>query len=95
MIVREPLRLRGPDRALLERTRDQVRALHARAFDWHPPELAAGEQLSTTRIRQYVRRWINELDLARLYPEYAPDTVVAELPVQYTEQPELETESNK
>ena len=95
MIAREPLRLRGPDRALLERTREQVRALHARAFDWHPPDLPAGEQLSTTRIRQYVRRWINELDLARLYPDYAPDTVMAELPVQYTEQPELETESSK
>jgi hypothetical protein len=67
-----------------------VRALHARAFAWDPPDLGAGQQLSTTRIRQYVRRWINEWDLKRLYPDYAPDTVVAELPVQYTEQPELE-----
>jgi hypothetical protein len=90
MIVREPLRLRGPDRTMLERTREEVRALHARAFAWHPPDLGAGEQLSTTRIRQYVRRWINEWDLKRLYPDYAPDTVVAELPVQYTEQLELE-----
>jgi hypothetical protein len=90
MIVREPLRLRGPDRTMLARTREEVRALHARAFAWNPPDLRAGEQLSTTRIRQYVRRWINEWDLKRLYPDYAPDTVVAELPVQYTEQPELE-----
>jgi hypothetical protein len=90
MIVREPLRLRGPDRAILERTREEVRALHARAFAWDPPDLGGGEQLSTTRIRQYVRRWINEWDLKRLYPDYAPDTIVAELPVQYTEQPELE-----
>ncbi len=91
MIVREPVRLRGPDRALIERTREEVRALHGRAFAWDPPDLGAGEQLSTTRMRQYVRRWINEWDLKRLYPDYAPDTVVAELPVQYTEQPELET----
>jgi hypothetical protein len=90
MIVREPVRLRGPDRSMLERTREEVRALHARAFAWDPPDLGAGQQLSTTRIRQYVRRWINEWDLKRLYPDYAPDTVVAELPVQYTEQPELE-----
>jgi hypothetical protein len=90
MIVREPLRLRGPDRTMLARTREEVRALHARAFAWNPPDPRAGEQLSTTRIRQYVRRWINEWDLKRLYPDYAPDTVVAELPVQYTEQPELE-----
>jgi hypothetical protein len=91
MIVREPVRLRGPDRPMLDRTREEVRALHARAFAWDPPELGTGEQLSTTRIRQYVRRWINEWDLKRLYPEYTPDTVVAEVPVDYTERPELET----
>jgi hypothetical protein len=50
---------------MLERTREEVRALHARAFAWDPPDLGAGQQLSTTRIRQYVRRWINEWDLKR------------------------------
>jgi hypothetical protein len=95
MIAREPLRIRGPDRAMLERIRQEVRALHARAFGWDPPDLGAGEQLSTTRIRQYVRRWINEWDLKRLYPGYAPETVVSELPVQYTEQPELETSADR
>jgi len=93
MIAREPARLRGPDRAVLERIREQVRALHALAFAWEPPDLGAGEQLSTTRIRQYVRRWINEWDLKRLYPDYAPDTVVTEMPVDYSVQPELETEA--
>jgi BREX system ATP-binding protein BrxC/D len=90
VIAREPVRLRGPDRAMLERTREEVRALHARAFGWDPPDLDAGEVLSTTRIRQYVRRWINEWDLLRLYPDYAPHTVVAELPVDYSVRPELE-----
>jgi hypothetical protein len=90
MIAREPLRLRGPDRAALERTREEVRALHALAFAWEPPDLGAGELLSTTRIRQYVRRWINEWDLKRLYPEYAPATVVSDLPVDYSVRPELE-----
>jgi P-loop Domain of unknown function (DUF2791) len=90
MIAREPVRLRGPDRAMLERTREEVRALHARAFGWDPPDVAAGEVLSTTRIRQYVRRWINQWDLLRLHPDYAPQTVVAELPVDYSVRPELE-----
>jgi hypothetical protein len=67
-----------------------LRAIHARAFDWNPPDLGAGEQLSTTRIRQYVRRWINEWDLKRLYPDYSPETIVADMPVTYTEQSELE-----
>lgn len=68
-----------------------MRALHARAFGWDPPDIGPGEVLSTTRIRQYVRRWINEWDLVRLYPEYAPQTVVAELPVDYSVRPELES----
>ncbi len=90
MIAREPVRLRGPDRAALDRTRAELRALHARAFAWDPPDLHTGQMLSTTRIRQYVRRWINEWDLLRLYPGYAPHTVVANLPVDYSEQPDLE-----
>jgi P-loop Domain of unknown function (DUF2791) len=90
MIAREPVRLRGPDRAALERTREEVRALHALAFAWEPPDLGAGELLSTTRIRQYVRRWINEWDLKRLDPDYAPATVVVDLPVDYSVRPELE-----
>jgi len=90
VIAREPVRLRGPDRAMLERTREEVRALHSRAFAWDAPQLGAGEMLSTTRIRQYVRRWINQWDLLRLYPDYAPQTVVAEMPVDYSVRPELE-----
>lgn len=91
LIARDALRLRGPDRAALERTRQEVRALHARAYDWEPPEVGAGEQLSTTRMRQYVRRWINEWDLARLYPDYVPSTEVTELRTDYSEQPDLES----
>jgi hypothetical protein len=90
MIAREPVRLRGPDRAALERSREEVRALHALAFGWEPPELGAGELLSTTRIRQYVRRWITEWDLRRLYAGYVPATVVSEVSVDYSERPELE-----
>jgi hypothetical protein len=78
---------------MLERTRHEVRALHALAFGWEPPDLGAGEQLSTTRIRQYVRRWINEWDLKRIYPDYAPDTVVSDVPVDYSVRPELEAEA--
>ena len=53
-------------------------------------ELTPDELLSTTRIRQYVRRWINEWDLKRLDPDYAPVTVVADLAVNYSVRPDLE-----
>jgi hypothetical protein len=75
---------------MLERARKEVRALHARALGWDPPDVDAGRVLSTTRIRQHVRRLINEWDLLRLYPDYAPNTVVAELPMDYSVRPELE-----
>jgi hypothetical protein len=90
MIAREPVRLRGPDHAMLERTRQEVRTLHARAFAWDPPDLGAGEVLSTTRIRQYVRRWINQWDLARLYPDYVSQIAAADVPIDYSVRSELE-----
>jgi len=90
MIAREAVRLRGADRATLDGTRQEVRALHAQAYRWDPPDMDAGERLSTTRMRQYARRWINEWDLWRLYPDYVPATAVAELHTDYSERPDLE-----
>jgi hypothetical protein len=90
LIAREALRLRGADRAAIERTRQEVRALHSRAYDWEPPDLGVGEQLSTTRMRQYVRRWINEWDLTRLFPGYTPSTRAGVLRTDYSERPDLE-----
>jgi hypothetical protein len=89
-ITRDVVRLKGPDQAMLERIRQEVRALHGQAYRWQPPDVGAGERLSTTRMRQYVRRWINEWDLTRLYPEYEPDMVETELRTDYSESAELE-----
>lgn len=92
-IAREAVRLRAPDRRAIDRTREQVRAIHARAYAWEPPPLEADERLSTTRIRQYVRRWINEWDLKRLYPGYRVQTVVEDLSFDYGEEAALEVPS--
>lgn len=40
-------------------------------------------------MRSYVRRWINQWDLKRLYPGETIETVETELRVDYTESPEL------
>jgi P-loop Domain of unknown function (DUF2791) len=89
-IARDVVRLKGPDQAALDHIRRQLRDLHARAYDWAPPEIGTGERLSTTRLRQYVRRWITEWDLARLYPGHTPDIVEGDLELDYSERPELE-----
>ena len=41
-------------------------------------------------MRQYVRRWINEWDLKRLDPDYRARTIVADLAMDYSEDPDLE-----
>jgi hypothetical protein len=90
LISREAVRLSLPSRGMVDQTHDRVRAIHARAYDWDPPPAAAFERLATTSMRQYVRRWINEWDLQRLYPGYQVDTIVGELKLDYTEAVDLE-----
>ncbi len=95
LIARDAVPLTGPDPQAVDRTRDQVREIHAQAYGWTPPSLEAAERLSTTRMRQYVRRWINEWDLRRLYPEHPVETVVDELKMDYSESPDLERTSDE
>jgi hypothetical protein len=91
LISREATHLRSPDRAIVERTRQQVQEIHARAYRWTPAPLRADDYLATTSMRQYVRRWINEWDLKRLDPSYTGETMVMEdVHVDYAEEPALE-----
>lgn len=95
LIARDAVPLTGPDPQAVDRTRGQVRDIHSQAYGWNPPPLEAEERLSTTRMRQYVRRWINEWDLRRLYPEHPVETVVDELKMDYSESPDLERTSDE
>ncbi|MGH2353119.1 MAG: BREX system ATP-binding domain-containing protein [Chloroflexota bacterium] len=94
LIAREAVYLRSPDRQAIDATREQVRDVHARAYRWDPPSLAGDDELAL-RMRQYVRRWINEWDLKRDDPLYQPRTVVADLSVDYSEEPALEAPSQE
>jgi hypothetical protein len=91
LIARDVARLRGPTRPAIAQAREQVRALHAEAYGWDPPPLAPDQRLTTTSMRQYIRRWINEWDLKRLYPGERVETQFAELEIDLSESPELET----
>jgi len=81
--------LRAPDTAELNRTYARVKELHGAAFGWAPPDVTGLERLGTTRMRQYVRAWINEWDLVRLDPAYSPETETVEVSTNYDEQDEL------
>ena len=95
LIERDMMRLSQPDAAELDRTYRQLKNLHSEAFGWDAPDVAGLERLGATRMRQYVRAWINEWDLVRLDPSYRPQTEVAPLAYSYDEQPDLDPEQTE
>ena len=54
------------------------------------PDVPSATLSASRPMRSYVRRWINEWDLKRLYPDQAIETVENELTIDYTESRELE-----
>jgi hypothetical protein len=91
-IERQMIALTPPDGAELNGAYTSLKALHGDAFGWDPPDVAGLERLGATRMRQYVRAWINEWDLVRLDPAARPDTEVVEMTPRWDEDPGLETE---
>lgn len=87
-IERDLLRLVRPDAAELDRAYDTLKSLHGAAYAWTPPDVEGIERLGATRMRQYVRAWINEWDLVRMDPHYRPATQVVDLVSGYDELPE-------
>lgn len=90
LIEREMLLLAQPDAEELDRAYERLKTLHGAAFGWNPPDVAGLERLGATRMRQYVRAWINEWDLVRLDPDYRPQTTAVTVSAGYEEQPELD-----
>ena len=68
LIEREALLLQPPDESTLRQTYEKIKEIHANAYGWDPPEIPWPAAAMTRRMRSYVRRWVNEWDLKRLYP---------------------------
>ena len=90
IIDRETHLLTPPDELELKQAYTRLREMHGRAFGWQPPDVAGLERLGATRMRQYVRAWINEWDLVRLDPGYQPETAILDVASDYREDPDLE-----
>ncbi|HVA60406.1 MAG TPA: BREX system ATP-binding domain-containing protein [Mycobacteriales bacterium] len=84
-IDRDMLLLSPPDRGELDRAYSTIKQLHAAAFGWSPPDVSGLERLGATRMRQYVRAWINEWDLIRLDPGYQPQSEAIQIASDYRE----------
>ncbi len=91
LIERGVRSLAEPDNDTLSTIYDRLRKVHSEAYGWDAPQIAHGIGVGVRRrMRSYVRRWINEWDLRRLYPESEPDIEENELQFSYGEDTTLE-----
>ncbi len=91
VIEQEGESLVRPYESMVDALYEQLRELHGSAYSWNPPPVSAVEKLSSTRMREYVRGWITEWDLRRLYPEAQLDIEVSDVSQTYEEDQELES----
>ena len=90
MIERESVTLQRPDEMVLHQTYERLKDIHARAYDWQPNDISSAERNQTRAMRSYVRRWINEWDLKRLYPDADVSIMEEDLRPTYGEDQDLE-----
>jgi P-loop Domain of unknown function (DUF2791) len=90
IIRRSAIDLKPPSKEAVEQAYHRLKEFHARAYEWKPPDIARAEPSSLTRMRKLVRRWINEWDLKRLYPETPLSIEEQQLSPSYAEDIELE-----
>ena len=94
LIERGVLPLEPPDDDMLANLYIRLKSIHSEAYSWDPPDISHG--IGGRRvIRSFVRRWINEWDLRRLYPELEPDIEETEFKLNYGEDKDLELASHE
>ncbi len=93
LIEEEGVELTRPYEPMVDALYERLRGLHGSAYSWDPPQVSAVEKLSSTRMREYVRGWITEWDLRRLYPEAQLDIEIMDVRQTYDEDQELESTS--
>ena len=83
--------LAEPDEEMLTNLYNQLKTIYSEGYEWNAPEIdhTIGHG-GLTRIRSFVRRWINEWDLRRLYPGSDHVMEVNELETRYGEDTTLE-----
>ena len=85
--------LAEPDDDMLSDLYDRLKSIHSDAHEWDAPHIDHGiGRGGRRRIRSFVRRWIYEWDLRRLYPDTNPDIEETELEFRYEEDKDLEKE---
>ena len=87
--------LAQPDETSLLSTYSKLKEIHSKAYNWTAPDVDVfppGSQRTSRRMRAHVRRWINEWDLKRLYPDADIQIEEQDLQPSYSEDKDLEKE---
>lgn len=79
----------------LQDTYAKLKDLHSRAYNWSAPDIDWVLGRESRRMRSYVRSWINEWDLRRLYPNAKIEIQEQELQIRYSEDKDLEKEADE
>ncbi len=83
------VRLAAPDEEVLRSVQGRIADLYHDAYLWRPGALAIGERRAGKSMRQYIKSWITEWDIERLYGE-RPTIEAGTIPTDYSESNELE-----
>jgi hypothetical protein len=83
------VRLMAPDEAALSAALERIADLYFDAYQWRPSALAIGEIRAGKSMRQYIKSWITEWDIERLYGE-SPAIEAETIRTDYRESTELE-----
>ncbi len=84
-LLKRSIRLRRAQADELDDLREHVRRLHSLAFEWEAPNLSPTKRGSSSSVREHLKSWITQWDMALLYPEYRPQIVVDEVTHNYSE----------
>jgi len=84
-----------PHERMVDDTYQKIRTIHGSAYNWNPPSVSTVEHLSSTRMREYVRGWITEWDLKRLFSQGTVNIEVNALKQTYTEDRTLESSTEE
>jgi hypothetical protein len=86
------IRLAAPDDSALRAAQGRIAELYFDAYRYRPTSLAIGERLAGKSMRQYIKSWITEWDMERLFGESANIAIKPTL-ADYSERSELEQAS--
>ncbi len=83
------VRLAAPGEDALRAAQGRIADLYSSAYQWRPSAFAVGERRAGKSMRQYIKSWITEWDIERLYGE-RPAIEASPIPTDYSESAVLE-----